>query len=184
MKTMPGTLLFLAAAGLGLAEAPPGRTWEKPRLAAAQALYRSNCVVCHDVDEQKSQKVGPSFWHLFQREKMPMSSMKPNREYIKMRTRFGGALMPAFQKTLKAGTRVQPPAGQGAVGRCHRMHPGTAGRRRLSMRVFKCQACDNILYFENHTCERCGHRLAYMPEATALSSCDCAPATDGGVVRR
>jgi hypothetical protein len=38
------------------------------------------------------------------------------------------------------------------------------------MRLFKCQACDNILYFENHTCERCGHRLAYMPEATMLSA--------------
>jgi hypothetical protein len=38
------------------------------------------------------------------------------------------------------------------------------------MRLFKCQACDNILYFENHTCERCAHRLAYMPEATALSA--------------
>ena len=38
------------------------------------------------------------------------------------------------------------------------------------MRLFKCQACGNILYFENRTCERCGHRLAYMPEATALSA--------------
>jgi hypothetical protein len=38
------------------------------------------------------------------------------------------------------------------------------------MRLFKCQACENILYFENHTCERCAHRLAYMPEATALSA--------------
>lgn len=38
------------------------------------------------------------------------------------------------------------------------------------MRLFKCQACDNILYFENRSCERCGHRLAYMPEATVLSA--------------
>lgn len=38
------------------------------------------------------------------------------------------------------------------------------------MRLFKCQACGNIIYFENHTCERCAHRLAYMPEATALSA--------------
>ena len=99
MKALPGTLLFLASAVLALADSPV-RSWEKQRLTAGQALYRSNCVVCHDVDVEKSQKFGPSFFHLFQREKMPMSSMKPNREYIKMRTRFGGAFMPAFQKTL------------------------------------------------------------------------------------
>ncbi len=80
----------------------PNPAWEKGRLQAGQALYRSNCVVCHDVDEAKTKKFGPSFHQLFRREKMPMSAMKPNREYIKMRTRFGGAFMPAFQKTLSA----------------------------------------------------------------------------------
>ncbi|HXJ44125.1 MAG TPA: cytochrome c [Bryobacteraceae bacterium] len=99
MKALLIPAIVLATAGLSLAEQPV-RVWEKSRLTAGQALYRSNCVVCHDVDVQKSQKFGPSFWHLFQREKMPMSSMKPNREYIKMRTRFGGSFMPAFQKTL------------------------------------------------------------------------------------
>lgn len=80
----------------------PNPAWEKGRIQAGQALYRSNCVVCHDVDEAKSKKLGPSFHQLFRREKMPMASMKPSREYVKMRTRFGGALMPAFQKTLSA----------------------------------------------------------------------------------
>ncbi len=31
---------------------------------------------------------------------MPLSSMKPDRAYIKIRVKFGGAIMPAFQKRL------------------------------------------------------------------------------------
>jgi hypothetical protein len=41
---------------------------------------------------------------------------------------------------------------------------------RDHMKLFKCQACGNILYFENRTCGQCGHRLAYLPEATILSA--------------
>jgi mono/diheme cytochrome c family protein len=100
MKALAVSLVLLVSAGFVYADNP--RVWEKSRLAAGQALYRSNCVVCHEVDMEKSQKFGPSFYKLFQREKMPMSSMKPNREYIKMRTRFGGSFMPAFQKTLSS----------------------------------------------------------------------------------
>jgi hypothetical protein len=44
------------------------------------------------------------------------------------------------------------------------------------MKLFECQACGNILYFENRTCGRCGHRLAYMPDRTTLSSLE--PAGD------
>ncbi|MDU6137859.1 zinc-ribbon domain-containing protein, partial [Bradyrhizobium sp.] len=29
------------------------------------------------------------------------------------------------------------------------------------MKLFVCQACKNILYFENRSCGRCGHRLAF-----------------------
>jgi hypothetical protein len=36
------------------------------------------------------------------------------------------------------------------------------------MKVFKCQACGNILYFENRTCGQSGHRLAYLPEQATL----------------
>jgi mono/diheme cytochrome c family protein len=74
--------------------------WEKNRLAVGRAIYRDNCVVCHDIDKATSKKMGPSFYHLFQREKMPLSSMKPNREYITVRVKFGGPIMPAFQKVL------------------------------------------------------------------------------------
>jgi hypothetical protein len=31
------------------------------------------------------------------------------------------------------------------------------------MKLFRCQVCDNIIYFENRTCGRCGHRLGYDP---------------------
>jgi hypothetical protein len=58
------------------------------------------------------------------------------------------------------------------------------------MKLFKCQTCDNVLYFENRTCGRCNHRLGYAPEADALSSLE--PMRDsgwnalatGGAVRR
>ncbi|GJE29621.1 zinc-binding metallopeptidase family protein [Methylobacterium organophilum] len=38
------------------------------------------------------------------------------------------------------------------------------------MKLFKCQSCGNVLYFENRTCERCGHRLGYLPEMDTLSA--------------
>lgn len=36
------------------------------------------------------------------------------------------------------------------------------------MRLFTCQVCGQVLYFENTACERCGHRLGYLPERFAL----------------
>ncbi|KQT45374.1 hypothetical protein ASG52_14490 [Methylobacterium sp. Leaf456] len=44
------------------------------------------------------------------------------------------------------------------------------------MKLFRCQSCDNILYFENRTCQRCGHRLGYLPQAGTLSALE--PAGD------
>ena len=38
------------------------------------------------------------------------------------------------------------------------------------MKLFKCQSCGNILYFENRTCGQCGHRLGYLPEESQLSA--------------
>ena len=74
--------------------------WERNRLRIGQALYRENCVVCHDIDKPKSSKYGPSFYQVFRRDKMPLSNVKPNREYIKVRVKFGGSLMPAFRQWL------------------------------------------------------------------------------------
>jgi hypothetical protein len=41
---------------------------------------------------------------------------------------------------------------------------------RMIVRLFSCQVCGNIVYFENRSCGRCGHRLAFMPEWVTLSA--------------
>ena len=74
--------------------------WEKDHLRIGLALYRENCVVCHDIDRQQSKKLGPSFHQLFHRVQMPIAKMKPSREYIKVRVQFGGGLMPSFRRWL------------------------------------------------------------------------------------
>jgi len=33
------------------------------------------------------------------------------------------------------------------------------------MKLFVCASCSNLVYFENRTCESCGYRLGYFPEA-------------------
>ena len=38
------------------------------------------------------------------------------------------------------------------------------------MKLFKCQHCGQLLYFENTVCERCSRRLGYLPEPNALSA--------------
>ena len=97
-------LAFLALAAALVLAAPAADNkplpWEKNRMRVGQALYRENCVVCHDIDKAQSKKFGPSFYQLFKRDKMPIASMKPSREYIKVRVKFGGPLMPAFRQVL------------------------------------------------------------------------------------
>ena len=74
--------------------------WEKNRLKIGQAIYRENCLVCHAVEAGNSNKLGPSFYHLFQRDKMPQSNAKPQRTLIAGKIRVGGKLMPSFAKKL------------------------------------------------------------------------------------
>jgi mono/diheme cytochrome c family protein len=74
--------------------------WEKNRLKIGQAIYRENCVVCHAVEAGSPNKLGPSFYHLFQRDKMPQSNAKPDRLLIAGKIRVGGKLMPSFAKKL------------------------------------------------------------------------------------
>jgi hypothetical protein len=45
------------------------------------------------------------------------------------------------------------------------------------VKLFVCQACKNVLYFENRSCGRCGHQLAFMPERQTLSAVE--PADNG-----
>ena len=45
------------------------------------------------------------------------------------------------------------------------------------MKLFTCPSCSQVLHFENTRCERCGHRLAYLPELQTLSSLKAVSAT-------
>jgi mono/diheme cytochrome c family protein len=58
--------------------------------------------VCHDIEktQRQTRKFGPSLNHLFKNERLPLSHGKPNRQYVIVRIKFGGPLMPAFGKTL------------------------------------------------------------------------------------
>jgi len=72
------------------------------KLRVGRDLYRENCAVCHDIEKDKahSHKFGPSLNHLFKNDTLPMSHGKPSRQYVEVRIKFGGAIMPAFAKRL------------------------------------------------------------------------------------
>src|ERR1700719_3585044 len=93
-------LLVGVAASLSAADikTPP---WENP-LVIGRDLYRENCAVCHDIEKDKrhSRKIGPSLNHLFKNPMLPLSLGKPNRQYVTIRIKFGGVIMPAFSKRL------------------------------------------------------------------------------------
>ena len=38
------------------------------------------------------------------------------------------------------------------------------------MKLFRCDHCGNVLYFENTVCENCGHALGYWHAANMLVS--------------
>ena len=46
------------------------------------------------------------------------------------------------------------------------------------MKLFSCQGCGQLLYFENVRCENCGRALGYLPDITEISALDLRP--DGG----
>ena len=37
------------------------------------------------------------------------------------------------------------------------------------MRLFECQNCGQLLYFENNRCEKCGLLLGHLPDLSALA---------------
>src|SRR3954466_341218 len=41
---------------------------------------------------------------------------------------------------------------------------------RLSMKLFSCQGCGQLLYFENVRCENCGRALGYLADLTEISA--------------
>jgi len=91
------SLFFLLLPALALAADPALQT-----LRVGRDLYRENCAVCHDIEKDKahSHKFGPSLNHLFKNETLPMSHGKPSRQYVELRIKFGGSIMPAFAKRL------------------------------------------------------------------------------------
>jgi mono/diheme cytochrome c family protein len=90
---------FAASLSAADIQAPP---WEKSRVNIGRDLFRENCAVCHDVDKDQkhTRKLGPSLNRLFKNEKLPLSKGKPTRAYVVVRIKFGGALMPAFNKQM------------------------------------------------------------------------------------
>jgi hypothetical protein len=38
------------------------------------------------------------------------------------------------------------------------------------LRLFTCQACQQVLYFENTSCEKCSHRLGFLTRAATLTA--------------
>jgi len=46
------------------------------------------------------------------------------------------------------------------------------GLRVILMKLFQCQACQQIIYFENTRCERCGHTLGFSPTSEAIYALD------------
>lgn len=95
-------VLALAAGALAADKGPP--PWEKPRryVGWGEDLYRENCTVCHDIekDQKRTKKLGPSLHRLFKNEKLPLTGGKPSREYVVVKIKFGGQIMPPFIKKM------------------------------------------------------------------------------------
>jgi mono/diheme cytochrome c family protein len=90
--------LFAVAAGASGAEKklPP---WEKP-VKAGRYLYLEHCSVCHEINKPKSEKFGPVLHRVFEMEKMPFSGLPVSEEFIKIKMKVGGGIMPAFMEVL------------------------------------------------------------------------------------
>ncbi|MGA8593858.1 MAG: cytochrome c [Bryobacteraceae bacterium] len=95
-------LITLAASSSARAADIKPPPWETPPAVIGRDLFRENCAVCHDInkDQRHTRKLGPSLYHLFKNEKLPLSHGKPSRQYVAIRIKFGGQIMPAFSKRL------------------------------------------------------------------------------------
>ncbi len=40
------------------------------------------------------------------------------------------------------------------------------------MKLFGCQSCHQVVFFENTVCVRCSHRLDYIPSAATITALD------------
>src|SRR5262249_44867383 len=46
------------------------------------------------------------------------------------------------------------------------------------MKLFSCQGCGQLVYFENVRCEQCGRALGYLPDIAVVSALE--PCPEGG----
>jgi hypothetical protein len=44
--------------------------------------------------------------------------------------------------------------------------------QQITMRIFHCGHCDQLIFFENIFCGKCGHKLAYLPDQQMMASLD------------
>jgi hypothetical protein len=51
------------------------------------------------------------------------------------------------------------------------------------MKLFKCQNCDQLVYFENTRCESCGHTLGFLPDTMVVSALEQDGAPEAGIFR-
>jgi hypothetical protein len=47
------------------------------------------------------------------------------------------------------------------------------------MKIFHCDHCDHLIFFENSQCTQCGHVLAYLPDIAQMGSLDPDPGQPG-----
>src|SRR5689334_13480155 len=80
-------------------------------------------------------------------------------------------------KTGNAESRRQSASGLEFIGRDPVFTRQHRDRVRAGMKLFTCESCGQLLYFENFRCERCGHQLGYVPDAGTLSALE--PANNG-----
>ena len=50
------------------------------------------------------------------------------------------------------------------------------------MRLFACQSCDAMVFFENRCCGNCGHELGFLPDTLDISALE--PDGDAADLRR
>ncbi len=90
------SLAVVAGASAAEKKLPP---WEKP-VKAGRYLYLEHCSVCHEINKPKSEKFGPVLHRVFQMEKMPFSGLPVSEEFIKIKMKVGGGIMPSFMEVL------------------------------------------------------------------------------------
>jgi mono/diheme cytochrome c family protein len=93
-----GALLVASVTGAHGAEKklPP---WEKP-IQAGRFLFLQNCAVCHEINKPQSKKLGPVLHKVFEMEKMPFSGLPVSEQFIGIKMKVGGGIMPAFVGVL------------------------------------------------------------------------------------